>query len=408
MIFQRLLEKRSLKKILLLHGNSVSLFEGYSHSVLSNKNDLVQTLKDHDKSILLLAAPYAFAHVQETVHLKQNELLRADRQILEFSRFPTQSRIIESTAINNETAITALTHLSENAVELLQQIKRDKLKISWKPAVSHLIQQYIKQSTESSQENMELIMNQEMLYLGWKESKICCRHLYFWTQAGSHEDKASLAKNLLHSDYSASKPISIDLHKDDDKAADCNFLCDRLLFPQQKPKQVKSVKKIVKSRNRIKLKKGYFKFAAVAITCLLVFWSIGLNVQLQELKAERNRLSKTVRVLKHSTAKLEQMAAKERSLVKAESLVATLKENSIDPTGWIEQLEHLLPKTSWIRSIKVEQKTIHIQILDTKNSNISKQLTNLSDTFGSIELVNNSNLIIDDISLRTRTFTIRF
>ncbi len=406
MIFQQLVKKRSPKQILLLHGDSVSVFEDKSSYFLPKKNDLIHLLKKHDKSILLLAAPFAYTHVQETVHLKHSELLQADRQTLEFSRFPNQGRILESTAISEETAISTFTHLSEEAVEMFQQIKQHKLKPIWKPAISYFIQQYLKYEGEVSKLDLELIMDQEILSLGWKDGKACCRHLYFWNQEGSRADKATRAKNLLHLDHAGSNPISIDLQKNNDGATNCSFLSQRLLFPSQKQKQVKSVRRIINQRNRIKLNKNHLKLAAVGMTFLMVVWAAGLKIKLQDLRAERSRLSNTVNSLKHSTAHLKQMASGERSLIKAEALVNALKENSINPTGVIQQLENLLPETSWIQNVKINQKTIDIKILDTENSDVSNQLSNLSHTFGDVELINNSTLIIDDLSLRTRSFTI--
>ncbi|MCG8336184.1 MAG: PilN domain-containing protein [Proteobacteria bacterium] len=406
MILQWFLENRNPKKIILLHGDSVSLFEDNSLAGISIGNDLIQTLKDCGNSQLLFAAPFAYTHVQETVHLKRNELQQADRQTLEFSRFRNQNRILESTAISKETAITTFTHLSERAVKLIQKIKSNKLKLSWKPAIAHLIQQHIKYSTEGSQHNLELILDQEILHMGWKDSRICCRHLYFWPQNGSHNEKSARAKNVLQSDYAASILSSIDLHNIGNNTSHLDLLCQGLLFPPQKPKQVKSVRKATKSRNKTVFKRAHIKFLAVALTCLLVVWAIGLKIQLQELRAERSQLNKTVRALRHSSAKLEQMASGERSLVKAESLADTLKRNSIESTDLIDRLQLLLPETSWIKSLKMKQKTIQIQILDTENSSISEQLTSLSKALGNVELENNSNLVIDNMSLRARTFTI--
>ena len=214
------------------------------------------------------------------------------------------------------------------------------------------------------------------------------------------------AKNVLQSDYAASILSSIDLHNIGNNTSHLDLLCQGLLFPPQKPKQVKSVRKTTKSRNKTVFKRAHIKFLAVVLTCLLVVWTIGLKMQLQELRAERSQLNKTVRALRHSSAKLEQMASGERSLVKAESLADTLKRNSIESTDLIDRLQLLLPETSWIKSLKMKQKTIQIQILDTENSSISKQLTSLSKALGNVELENNSNLVIDNMSLRARTFTI--
>jgi hypothetical protein len=70
------------------------------------------------------------------------------------------------------------------------------------------------------------------------------------------------------------------------------------------------------------------------------------------------------------------------------------------------KLESQMPSTAWIQGISLSRQTVRIVMLDSKESNLTGTLENISKEFGPVDLEENIKTSLDDAILFKRTFTI--
>ncbi len=393
-------------KKILLHGNFATLFTFQSATRTVPLAGFQQLIPDSERPLFLLAAPFTFTYIQQTIHLKKSELIHADNQTLGFSRFPKENRMLESLHIDGEHALTAYTHLSDQGNRTLDQLKSKNLKVRWQPAVPYFIQQFIQHPLIDSHSSINLLMDQEVLQLGWKEKRMVAHHLFYWPQ---NDDKSRIkerAEQLIDSKFPATSLIPIHITDNIPKNSQADKIVQSLFFPPDKPKPVKAIRKQIRDNRLLILKRIPLKYLLMAATVLVIVWTAHVKLKLYNLCTDRTELMNTVSSLELSTAGLEEIAKKERLLIKITALAQAVQSTSWEPLSIIKKIEAILPKTAWIQTLKINRNSIQLQLLDAGNSNITETIKLLMENFGDVRLDDNSILQLETHSLRKRTFTI--
>ncbi len=398
---------RRERPIILISGDRARYI---SKKHVENPLPLDQALQKINTSVpcvCLLLAPYVYSLIQQTIELKRKELHLADRQVLGFSRFDVENRIVESFSLDNQKAITVFSHLSDEGAHLLARLKREKRRIIWKPAISAIIGNLLDypQSDLRQTDEFELNLEQELLSFKWNSEFPLIKHCTFWNTSQDVETSLQQAKNLMADEDNRFVHQLHPFAATDDQTNSTASL-HQLFFPSGRELGFKKIHRRLGSGKLKRLKLISSNQILVFITGVLLIWAVAKQMELNKLKSQRSSLQQSIADLNDRTESFTSLSNPERSVVKIKSLAEAVNQYQLKPQEIIERIESLIPESSWIKMVKITQFRITLELLDYQRTDSSKLMEILAKEFGKIELGENTTIQIEDTNLRLYKITI--
>ncbi|MBU2514489.1 hypothetical protein KJ966_24445 [bacterium] len=392
------LPRRHLR-VVLLNESLIQVFcareKGF---VIKNVDTLGDRLRTDKKSLILLSAPYVYSYVHETISLNKKDLPLADVQTLGFSRFPKENRHLESFALSHEKAITIYSHLSEKGQSIIQELKREKIRFTWKPAISYLVSNLIKypQIYLRRFKTITVILQEEILQFSWLVEFPKITHFYNWNRSLSPLEKQLSMEKLICDSLQNESRISVmlDPHSNDSKPI------TELLFPSGRKNSIKSILK------KTRMKSRYFSgilsptLLAIITTFIMVSYSLFSQYNLQKLKDKREALQKEVQLLQDKTGELESLASNEQSVAMVESLLSTIEYLQYDPISITKKLNDIIPLTLWIKTVILSKNRIQLELFDYEDIDLPALVSHFTKEIGPTNLVENTREIIKGKTLK--------
>jgi len=399
------------RKLLLIHGaviHRLSLNQDLEEII---KEDLYAEMSTKPKPILLLAAPFLNSFVHETIPLSAKELENADARILPFSISDREHRLVTSIKLNDKKAVTIHAHLSLKGKLLLDEFKKQKINVSWQPAVTLAIKNLLARSkTLANQYSiLRCYFHDEMLQIQWQNNFIKFSHVPYWDQHSSFDNKRQLVDQLLQETSDTHKMSTIDLDCQTSQNKKNSLIKPRQLFYSEGRKpRVKSNQRSFRkdpinpfkyiTRNRI---------LAVILTCSVI-WAGVWYFQLTSLQQYHQQLKAEVKVLEQNTEKLTEIAKIERKYFKIASLLDAVEMARFLPNNLFDIIETTLPASTWIYKINATPQIVHIELLDQKSTELSKLIEGFNQRLGKTNLEVNEKIELHKKPLNKYTIRIQY
>ncbi len=354
-----------------------------------NMDTVVNKIKDTHNPLLLLSAPHLFSYVHKTIPLTKKDLLRADEQVFQPSRFPTENRIVESFDLGTEKAITIHSHLSDAGMKLIDKLKRAKLNFAWEPAIPFLLRNLFNhhEALFSKCSSVTVLLFQEILNIEFPSTdKPEIRHFFSIWPDLPQKDQIEKMKSALKTSDIKEPNLLIDLNSPNNQPDDIGSL-----FSAARLKNgIKHLKR--KSGKRRKSLKALFSPITILalISLIVVTLSVTSQYRLMQLKQQRQDLIIEVAQLKQISGELQSLAENERSLAKAVAMKEAFDTYQINPAQIVNSIIKTLPETTWIKLLNIAHDEISLELYDTKGRNYSTILNRLSKEIGPAQLAGNS------------------
>jgi hypothetical protein len=396
------------QSVVLINGQSALIFTSDRELIKLKLSDLFTQTRSKKACLFLLAAPYVYSMVQQTIVLKSNELNAADNQILELSRFSKENRIIESFSLSNQKAVTIFSHLSEEGNSLIKELRQSRKRYTWKPAISALVNNLLDfpQAELHHYEGLEIIMEQELFSLKWKTEIPKIKHCFYWIKDQDANIRTGPAKSLVREEKENSI-LKISLISQHESCPQSIESAHQIFMPIGNRKGLKKARRKFKKRRLGKLKTLSPVLGLVLLTVCLLFLSIFKQRELYLLKKARTQLHKSYTTLNDQTDQFADLATTERSIMRIESMIDSIDQNQLKPQAIVSRIEALIPETSWLKFLKISRSQMSIEIFDRQRIDISKLIESFGKEFGEIELEENTTIQIEETLLRKYRLTIK-
>jgi len=398
-------------KYLLLHGAVIHRLSPDKDIEEINKKELFAEMSTKPKPIILLAAPFLNSFVHETIPLSSKELETADARILPFSISDREQRLVTSIKLTDKRAVTIHAHLSLKGKLFLDEFKKQKINISWQPAVALVIKNLLATSKISDNQSsiLRCYFHEEMLQIDWLNKLIRFCHIPYWDQKSSFEHKKRLVDQLLKDTTDAHKWSAINLNSRIAHNEKHPFVPPRLLFfPEGRRLRLKSNQKRFKkvpfnpikyiSRNRV--------LAVMLSACLI--WAGVWYFQLTKLRQYYQQLKAEVQVLERNTEKLSEIAKVERKYFEIVSLLDAVETARFLPKNLFDTIETTLPRSTWIYKINATPEIVQIELLDQKATELSKLIEGFNQRLGKTNLEINEKIELHNKPLNKYTVTVHY
>ena len=399
------------RKLLLLHGTVIHRFSPNQEIEEITREELYAEVSTKPKPVLLLAAPYLNSFVHETIPLSAKELENVDARILPFSISDQEQRQVTSISLNDKKAVTIHAHLSLRGKSLLNEFKNQKINVSWQPAVTLAIKNLLSKSkTLANQFSiLRCYFHDEMLQIHWQNRHIQFSHIPYWDRHSSFENKRQLVDQLLQETIDTQKMSTIDL--------DCQSSQNRknaiikpgeIFFSEGRGRRLKSNQRNFRkdpinplnylTRNRI--------LAIILAGCTI--WAGVWYIQLTTLQQYYQQLKAEVQLLEQNTEKLTEIAKVERKYFGIVSLIDAVEIARFLPNNLFNIIETTLPTSAWIYKIKATSQIVRIELLDQKNTELSKLIEGFNQRLGKTNLEVNEKIELQKKPLNKYTIKIQY
>ncbi len=391
----------------LLHGSQAHLISPDSEITNIPIKDLDNHLQVKRRPILLLACPFVLSFVHETIHLTAKELKQADQQILPFGN-SKDNRSISSIVLNKKKALTIHSHLTKQGISLLRQLRANKIRVSWQPAVCYLIKNilYFQQNEISSNTVYRVYLSEEVLQIQRNHTQLEFSHLHYWLQKSAFEKRKQYMEILLKKSAKNQEILSIEFQNQVQDTANVTSLINALFFPGKKKKKLKTSEHRIKRQLDRYLKLLTPRRVLTVSAFFTLFWAIVINVQVSQMKKDYTLRTGVVKDLQHKSTKLSQISKIEREYFKLISAFETADELKINPHLLLNKLDSVLPKDIWINNISISYEMIELVLHDPKETELSDLIEAFSKIIGKTNLEKNEVIQIDNQSIKKYTFTI--
>lgn len=400
--------KRRLPKIVLAQGKSLHIIAAGERIQFGEISILGSMVKQLNKPILLLAAPYIHTLVQETIHLKKSELVIADSNQLAFSRFEKENRVLESIPVNQQKAITSYSHLSIQGKELLLQVQQNKHAIVWYPAITFIIRQLVGFSfPDFNLKTLIFDLGTEALLVTEQEKALVFKHIYNWTADSAPNSLFNRIEALT-----ANEPFLPPVQRiafAETLAADVvsQKLLSTIFFSVKKSPPTKPVTKRIRQSKTLRPINVPPRLIMSMVTFLLLIWTIQLQLSLYSLKTEYTSLHDTVIALEEETKDLEQLANHERILHQSQAFANAIRMSRFDPLLLLKILAARIPDTAWFQAVTLSPHSISVVILDLRESDLTKSIETINNEIGPVQLEESIKTSVDGKTLFKRTINIK-
>ena len=400
---------RQNREYCLIHGNSFQIVNRNFQTI-----DGISSLpgrKGTRNFIVLLGSPYINTYVHETIPLSKRDLPAVDQQILPFSRSLPECIRIDSIAINQHKAITIHSHVTDRGIRFLDQFKKIG---GWQPAIAYFIKKLIAEAAQipTIAKTHVIIFENEVLRISRTENNLQISHFSLWPDH-LPQHRAGIVKALVeadqkHTPFSYLNVANIGTETNISEDSTMQELLAATSF-----QKVKSIS-CVRQKNRLRYfrkKLRYFQRISLqyvlvsTLVCTIGFAVISYN-RLSRLKNRQHSLSSLMETLASNTAQIEPIIRKEREYYRLSSLMEAITQSRFNPSQILVRISSVLPKTTWINSVFINDREITIDLFDTEAVDISQLLERFSAHLGRPNLVLNEDVVIEDRKVKHYKFTL--
>ena len=376
----------------LIHGNSVQNINRNFEKIDGIAS--LQHSKRGNSSTILLASPYVNAYVHETIRLSKKDLPAVDRQTLPFSRSLPEHIRIDSVAIDQNRAVTVHSHLTDRGVELLG---RSKKKLRWQPAIAFFVKKLAAAEAKipiSAQSHI-LIFENEVLQIEKRSEDLRFSHFSLWPQhLPTH--RIGIVKALVEADRESTSFFYVSIADIGTKAdiAESSAIHELLSAPETH--KVKSVSYIRKKRKWTSLRSVPLQYVLPFTLLCTVLFAVASQSRLTRLKIQRHSLSNSIETLKAGRSLIEPIIQGKREYDRLSSLMEAISQSRLDPPQLLARIHSILPKTTWINGIFVDDGRIALDLFDTGQVDVALLLEQLSMFLGKPNLELNEDVVLQN------------
>ncbi len=287
------------REVLLFQGQSIYHIHKYDGVMPCNNNELVQIVKRNKKILCLLASPLVITYVHETIHLKKNELLDADQQILSLSRIPYKNRKIESIQLSEKKAITLHAHLSKEGEATLSKLNKIKKNILWQAAIPYFVRNLLQYPQLNLRKSpiFRCFLEEEAFEIVWKPSIPFINLVQNWRPEKNPAKKEYGFRKLLNVSNEQRSSLEISFHHkklDNISLASLNSL----VFPDGILLKHKTViKSGSKPGDLLQILKP--RYLIIFVCSLVSVWLIAVKIEHHQLLDRKNRLYSEMTIKKN-------------------------------------------------------------------------------------------------------------
>jgi len=388
---------------ILLHGNLIHCFNK-KPTVTEFTRDAIRKAVDRtSRPILFLASPYIHTFIHETIHLSKKEMEEADQRLLGFKVPASKFINITSLEINEKKSMLIHSHLTREGTELLTVLQREKLNFTWHPAILSLITNLHKVGTKPlvANDKLRIYLADEMLQLQKQGGIFRFQHLNYLQNHQTFEEKRQTIDQFIDnekSNHDFSK-ISFTLHNSSDPES-VKHLTDHFIIAPKNGRHLKTVTRSFKKRSvlfqTILRRNSLLGFA----TAIIIGWAVLLNLYVGRVNHQRQALKQSIAILQIQSDRLDQIAKMERDHFRFKSIMKSVQSLKIQPVLFLEILDQILPKSVWIGNISFQSHRIGMELLDSRETELSAFMDLLGKQSGEANLKNNETITQNDIKIR--------
>jgi len=361
-------KQRAKRTRIFLHGNLMHRISSDQQVTEFSKGELQSALDGSHKPVFFLASPYVHTFVHETIHLSKNEMEKADQQLLGFRTPPSTHINITSLKLNDKQAITIHSHLTREGTELLKTVRKEKIRISWQPAILNFIRSIHQDGTGwlPGVDTFRIYLEEEMIEIQRQGDLFRFQHLnYLHNQSSLDERKQTIEriieKSLGKQDFSVLKftlraPLAPEFRK---------YLADHRFTIPQKGRSVRSV---TRTRHKTPVVIHHFLKRNTLLgltTAIVIIWAILLQLHVEKVNRKRLALRQSISILRQHSDRLNQIAGIERDYARFIAIKQTTQSLKIQPSLFLEGLDRILTRDLWVRNIAFEGQHIGMELLDS-------------------------------------------
>lgn len=365
--------------------------------------NLANEISTRSNPLLLLASPFIYTFVHETIHLSSSELEQADLQKLSVSKAKKENRFITSIHVSDKKAITIHSHLTTKGLELLVSFKDSKKRIPWRPAIENIIINLLNHppETEIQQggDRFRMLLDYEYLQADWSLTFPIIQHFNCWNPSLSYNSKIKHLNQITTNPTNnrTSKIWTIADYQNDDKL---QIIMRNLLFPKRKKQKYKIIFRKPRKNRQLNLKFITLNRVLVTSTIILFLWAVFSNLVLTGLKADRLSLQQSINALQAESKKLSKIAQTERLYFKANSMLEAAGSLRINPHSFLNKLDRILPGSVWIKNLSISHQKIDLELLDHEETELTSLMSTLGEQNYHINLNKNETIQINGRSLK--------
>jgi len=362
------------------------------------------------KPKILLAAPYVNSFVHETIQLVARELEQVDSRVLPFSITDREHRLISSIKLNDKKAVTIHSHLSTKGQTLLNSIKNRKISASWHPAVSFMIKNILSAGKEdfSRHSILRVYFQDELIQARWQGNQPRFRHITNWHHSQSFSNKNQYVDQLLQDSTGTEKVTAVNINgREEDTENDDIIQLDELFFSSARSSKVKATHRTLRKESINWLKYITINRVLTVVLAFCFIWAGLLEFKIAEKKEYQISLKMKVEEMIVNTDRLSEIAKVERKYFQLQSLIDAVEQTKFNPNKLFEVIESSLPATTWIFQIHATPHEISIDLLDEKNTEMSKLIETLNRQIGKTSLELNEKTVLENHSLNKYTIKIQ-
>lgn len=406
--FRSIFHLGKYQSVSIFHGDQVILLSDRDNPSCYPAQEFVRTVKLKN-NLALLAAPYVYTYLRPTIPLSTSDLEAADLQMVGFSHFPIEGRLIESMPLDGQQSLTICSHLSEQGQQVFEDFKSNKLSGRWQPVITFIAARVIQDRSflKTPFKGLRLAFHQEFLQIDTSDPVPRFTHLYYWNKTDSHMQARNRAKHLLYQKDRDELFQDIDLSSTAISNKEELSTLSKLLLQQRRQVKTKVVRKRISSRDFLPLRRIPLRYPLIIATILLLVWTIYLENSLDRLKSYRSILNRDVVVLQSIQSELSAMAGEKRSLIRIQALTESIDQHRMHMADVLSRLDEMMPRFCWISGLEIDHSSIRLELYDaSKTAHSSEALRLLGDTFKDVQLEETSPIEIDGYHFRKQVFFI--
>ncbi len=388
----------------LLHGKLIHCFNNEQTAIEHTKETIRKALSGNSsRPIVFLASPFIHTFIHETIHLSKNEMEKADQQLLGF-KVPAASYInITSLKLNQKKSLTIHSHLTHEGTELLKELRHQKIRITWYPAllsiVARLYQNGITQLTKI--EKLRIYLANELLQTQKRGGILRFDHLNYLHSHQTFEENKRTIERIIDKEGNQ-QDFSELIYTQDTTSDSANIktLADHIIVAPRKGRHMKSVTRSAKNRplvfRHLLRRNSLLGFA----TAIIFAWAFLIHLHVERVNQKQLRLKRSISILQQQSDRLNQIAEIEREHFRSISLMQAAQSLKIQPALFLEKLDRILPDGVWLSHIAIQNHLIGMELLDGSETELSAFMDRLGKQSGETNLKNNETITLNKVPLR--------
>ena len=398
------------QKILLFHGKSILQIEHGQDPINYTINQSDAYLKVNQDVLCLLATPLLVSYVHETIHLKKNELLGADKQFLSFSHIPYEKRTVESIRISEKKAVTIHSHLTQKGDEIITRLKKLKKGLRWQGAISYLVQNLLNypQSKISAKHALGCFLEEDILKATWLSTIPHIQLIQNWLPLAKVQERLPYFRNILKlMPVQDESYVELDFNKQKFEKADLTLLTS-LLFPTENKRKLRTFKKL-SSKNGALQHVFQIKYLIIFIYGVIAIWLLVTEIEYQTLIERKGVLLQETGFQRSAMHKQKELVSFEKKYFQNDVLSELIRKTRFSLPERLQILENYLNKSSfWISACESDTHvtTLTLVTTSTERKKEIKELLNKIENLGKASLVTDG--IITEKGVQLQEYKIMF